>query len=389
MNRVGRKTWWVLGGVLLAVLAFMAILYPEAKERWNTPLGPELGLPSLTPDQPMAADSSPVPRLLAQAQEGIADTGNAPETTDPAASNAAASPLKPPQPVCGGPPSMTILAVGADNRADNYIYGLADVIRLVRIDFVTPRVTVFSLPRDLWVEIPDISDYYGITHGKLNQAYFYGTPGMGYYNGPGGAVGLLARTLEVNFGLRVDHYGVVNMNTFVKIVDALGGIDVHLPYDVDGRPTEDFPWDLGYYPAGQHHLNGEQALNLSRIRHKYSDFFRVENQSRLICALKDKITTPEVIASIPQLTSALWDSVVTDLTPQQLAQLACLAPKLKSEDLLFTGLPQEILSSGRVFSPELKDETFSLQTDPQVVRDYADQFTTGSRPDQPDEQFCP
>jgi polyisoprenyl-teichoic acid--peptidoglycan teichoic acid transferase len=91
---------------------------------------------------------------------------------------------------------------------------------------------------------------------------------MGYYNGPGGAVGLLARTLEVNFGLRVGHYGVVKMNTFVKIVDALGGIDVHLPYDVDGRPIEDFPWDLGYYPAGQHHLNGEQALNLSRIRHK-------------------------------------------------------------------------------------------------------------------------
>jgi polyisoprenyl-teichoic acid--peptidoglycan teichoic acid transferase len=284
---------------------------------------------------------------------------------------------------------MTILAVGADNRAEDYTYGLADVIRLVRVDFVTPRVTVFSLPRDLWVEIPDISHHYGITQGKLNQAYFYGTPGMGYYDGPGGAAGLLARTLDVNFGLRVDHYGVVNMRTFVKIVDALGGVDVHLPYDVDGRPTADFPWDLGYYPAGQHHLDGELALILARIRHKYSDFFRIENQSRLICGLKDRISTPPTLLEISQLISDFQDSVLTDLTPEQLAQLACLAPKLKSEDLLFTGLPQEILSTGRVHSPALGDETSALEADPQVVQDYADQFTEGSWPEQPDEPFCP
>jgi LCP family protein required for cell wall assembly len=386
MKLSGRKTWWVLGGVLLAVLAFIAILYPEAKERWNIPLEIGSAPPSITAGPPEATETS---SPLARGQESTVVAGNPPQTATLEAPTPTSRPTETPQPVCGGPPSMTILAVGADNRADNYIYGLADVIRLVRIDFVTPRVTVFSLPRDLWVEIPDISDHYGITHGKLNQAYFYGTPGMGYYNGPGGAAGLLARTLEVNFGLRVDHYGVVNMSTFVKIVDALGGIDVHLPYDVDGRPTEDFPWDLGYYPTGQNHLNGEQALTLARIRHKYSDFFRVENQSRLICALKDKITTPEIVSKVPQLISDFRDSVVTDLTPQQLAQLACLAPKLKSEDLLFTGLPQEILSSGRVHSPVLRDETYAFEADPQVVRDYADQFTTGSWPEQPDEPFCP
>ena len=386
MKRPGRKSWWVLGGVLLAVLALLAILYPEAKKRWNTPLETGSGLPSVTAGLPTATDpASP----LAGGQESTAIAGNASQTPASESPTASPNPTEIPQPLCGGPPAMTILAVGADNRADDYTYGLADVIRLVRVDFVTPRVTVFSLPRDLWVEIPDISDHYGITHGKLNQAYFYGTPGMGYYDGPGGAAGLLARTLDVNFGLRVDHYGVVNMRTFVKIVDALGGIDVHLPYDVDGRPTADFPWDLGYYSAGQHHLDGELALNLARIRHKYSDFFRVDNQSRVICALKDKITTPAIVLEIPQLILALQGSVLTDLTPRELAQLACLAPKLKSEDLLFTGLPQEILSSGRVHSPVLRDETSALQADPQVVRDYADQFTTGSMPDELDEQFCP
>ena len=55
---------------------------------------------------------------------------------------------------------------------EDYLYGLADEIRVVRVDFVTPKVTVLALPRDLWVEIPEIEDAYGITHGKLNQAYF-------------------------------------------------------------------------------------------------------------------------------------------------------------------------------------------------------------------------
>jgi hypothetical protein len=109
----------------------------------------------------------------------------------------------------------------------------------------------------------------------------------------------------------------------------------------------------------------------------------------VICALKDKITTPAIISEIPQLISDFQDSVLTDLTPQQLAQLACLAPKLKSEDLLFTGLPQEILSSGRVYSPGLRDETSSLQADPLVVRDYVDRLAAGRWPDTPDEPFCP
>jgi LCP family protein required for cell wall assembly len=284
---------------------------------------------------------------------------------------------------------MTVLAVGADNRDESYQYGLADVIRIVRVDFVSPKVTVFSLPRDLWVEIPGISDHNGITHGKLNQAYFYGTPGMGYYEGPGGGAGLLARTLAENFGLHVDHYGVVNLETFIKIVDAVGGIDVQLPNEVDGRPSAGFPWNLGYFTAGQHHLNGEQALNLARIRHNYSDFFRADNQNRVLCALKEKITTRAILPKVPRIIAALRKSVFTDLTPQQLAELACLAPKLKPEDLLFTGLPQEMLASGRIYSPQLKGRTYILETDPQAVQDYAGQFMAGNWPVEADEPFCP
>jgi branched-chain amino acid aminotransferase len=71
---------------------------------------------------------------------------------------------------------MNILISGV--ASDSYLYGLADAIRIARIDFQLKKVTVLALPRDLWVQIPGLEDE-GITAGKLNQAYFYGSEGMG------------------------------------------------------------------------------------------------------------------------------------------------------------------------------------------------------------------
>jgi LCP family protein required for cell wall assembly len=283
---------------------------------------------------------------------------------------------------------MLLLGIGADSGVD-YRYGLSDVIRIARVDFVTPKVSMLSMPRDLWVEIPEISENYGIDHGKLNQAYFYGGPGMGYYNGPGGGPGLLARTLDLNFGLRVDHYGAVNMQTFVKIIDAVGGIDLYLPEDVDGSPIDEGTADMGYFTAGQQHLTGEAALRLSRIRKRYNDFRRMDNQNMVLCALKEKVLSPSVLPRLPQMISAFQGQVLTDLSPEQIGQLACLLPKLNRENLLFTSLPDEIMSPGRVYSPMLGKETFIMEADYDVIRDYVGQFLAGTWPDTPKEPTCP
>jgi LCP family protein required for cell wall assembly len=280
------------------------------------------------------------------------------------------------------------LAVGADSGQD-YRYGLADVIRIARVDFTIPKVTVLSMPRDLWVEIPEIENNYGIDHGKLNQAYFYGGPGMGYYKGPGGGPGLLARTLDLNFGLRVDQYGAVNMSTFTKIVDAVGGIDIYLPTDVDGRPVDERTEDMGYFYAGQQHFNGDQALRFSRIRKKYNDFTRMDNQNMVLCALKEKLTSASVLPRIPQIIGAFQGSVLTDLSPEQIGQMACLLPSLKKENLLFTSLPDEILTPARQYSQVLKNETFVLDVDNQVIRDTISQFLAGTWPNEPKEPTCP
>src|SRR5262249_45090418 len=202
----------------------------------------------------------------------------------------------------------------------SYSWGLSDVMRIVRVDFVTPRLTVLDIPRDLWVEIPEIADNInGQDHEKLNQAYLYGNPGDGfhYWDDPSAGPGLLARTLDLNFGIKVDHYLAVNMKTFVKMVDAVGGIDITLQNDVDGT-------DDPMFKKGKHHLNGAEALALARNR-KDGVFSRGDNQNIVLCALQKKLEDPKVVTKIPDLIKSFQGSVQTDLSPQVMGQLACLA----------------------------------------------------------------
>ena len=369
-------------------------------QHWNKPLAPGLGLPTIVVTnlptqgiQPSA--SSALPASVATNDNNEIHQGNT-TATDASPIKATVTAAKPnstqtpaPQPYCGGPQTMTVLALGIDTRADNYLYGLADVIKIVRVDFVTPKITSLSMPRDLWVQIPEIAENYGITEGKLNQAYFYGTEGMGYYHGPGGAPGLLARTLALNFGVHVDHYGTVNMRTFEKMIDAVGGIDLYLPYSVDGRPKDDKTDDLGFFPAGHHHFNGDQALRFSRIRKIDTIFARMDRQTMVLCALREKLLTPNVLTSIPQLITSFQNSMITDLSPAQISQLACLLPNIKKENIIFTSLPKDILTPSRIYDPHRDSRTSIWKADNDVIRDYVARFQSGTWPDKPDKPSCP
>jgi LCP family protein required for cell wall assembly len=390
MGTSKRNLVFILAGVLLAAVVILALVFiPKAAQRWSAPLGPSLGLPTHTPtsaNDPVSSELKPPTASASKAEPNVITLETA--TTAPEVMPTdTLVPTATPEPLCGGPPSMTILALGIDG--DDYLYGLSDVIRVVRVDFVTPKVTVLSIPRDLWVEIPEIEEHYGITHGKLNQAYFYGTPGMGYYDGPGAGAGLLARTLDLNFDLQVDHYGAVNMQTFVKIVDAVGGIDIYLPTDVDGTPIDDKTEDMGYFYAGQQQFTGDEALRFSRIRKRYNGFARISNQNMVLCALKDKVVSPAVLPRIPQIINAFQDSVLTDLSPEQLAQMACLVPKLDSENLVFASISEDLLTPARVYSPQQKATTFIYEADVDVIRDIIDQFLAGTLTSDSEGDSCP
>ena len=350
--------------IALAIILFVfVILGMLAFRLYRHPLGPALELPTST---------KPFPTLRTFPVEQIALDSTATKT-QPSATQTAA-----PQPLCGGPAVMNILAVGSDARGDHYLYGLADIIRLVRVDFVNARVTILEVPRDLWVEIPEISDHYGITQGKLNQAYLYGNKGLGYYDGPGEGPGLLARTLHLNFGARPDHYLAVNMRTFESVVDAIGGLDIYLPYEISVR-SKDNPKGFAI-PEGQHHIDGETALWIARIR-QYHTFGRAENQNIVMCALRRKLLSPEVIPAIPELVRSFRSYVQTDFSPEQINQLACLATQMSGTNVVFASFPMETFQGAKMYDPQLKATTSVLDADFDVLRDYIDRFQQGTWPD--------
>jgi LCP family protein required for cell wall assembly len=353
----------ILASILLALVGYLG--YQAYTTLWQAPLGPAIAMSTSTWSLPPTWTAAPAglsSNLSLNPTITLAPTGTPAEAT-----------------YCSGPPVMTLLAVGTDARSNSYNYGLADVIRIVRVDFVNAKVTILEFPRDLWVEIPDIADNInGQDHEKLNQAYLYGNPGFGYYDGPGEGPGLLARTLELNFGVTTDRSVAVNMRTFEKIVDAVGGITVDLPNGLDGRTAEDRSARL-VFPPGQQTLNGEKALTLARIRNN-GVFERVNHQNTVMCALQDKLTSPSVIVRIPALVNSFKGAVQTDLTPEQLTQLACIGTKIKGEDITFASFPEEIFTGTRVFDPVFHGRVFIWDVDFDLLRDYVNRFNAGTWP---------
>ncbi|HLO33309.1 MAG TPA: LCP family protein [Anaerolineales bacterium] len=345
-------------GLILLILVTLGIVLLKL---YRQPLGPALELPTSTP-------SNPTPTKFAIEETAISSTSTEVQPTGTAT----------PQPLCGGPAVMNLLAIGSDARGDHYLYGLADVIRLVRVDFVHARVGVLEVPRDLWVAIPGISDHYDITHGKLNQAYLYGNKGLGYYDGPGEGPGLLARTLNLNFGAEPDHYLAVNMRTFEAIVDAIGGIDIYLPYEISVRSKAN---PKGFaIPPGQHHIDGETALWIARIR-QYSTFSRAENQNIVMCAIRKKLLSPAIVPVIPKLVKEFQRDVQTDLSPEQIGQLACLATQMQGTDVVFASFPIDLFKAAKTFDPQLGTTTTTIAADFNILRDTIDRFQQGTWPD--------
>ncbi len=350
---------------MIALLIWAGVAW-SASRFWTAPLGPAIQLRTATGTHTPAPSPGAPPRQVAQPSP---------------------SPLEPTPTVkiapsiahCGGPDTMTILAIGSDTRAQNYLYGLADVIRLVRVDFITPRVTILEFPRDLWVAIPDLDPKHKITHEKLNQAYLYGNPGFGYYNGPGEGPTLLARTLDLNFGAQPEAYIAINMYTFAKLVNAIGGIDVTLPYPVDGRKADQASRRDLYFKAGTHHLDGASALTLARLRIG-TNTDRSANQSRILCGLRAALLDPYNLSRLPQIIDSFDQAVQTDLSPEKISQLACLAPLIEPQNIIFASFPENLLTAGRIYDPEFKKEVFIWKADYNTLRDYVNAFNTGLWP---------
>jgi LCP family protein required for cell wall assembly len=237
------------------------------------------------------------------------------------------------EPLCGGPDSMMVLVIGIDTSEAHNV-GLSDAIRAVRIDFTKPEIYFLAFPRDLWVTIPGLEEY-GVNEGKVNIAFLYGNA----YQKPSGGPSILAQTLYLNFGLRVDHYVAMNTSIFVEVIDALGGIDMHLTGRIDGTSI-----GLPYSPSGWYHFSGEQALDFVSLRAPDNDWYRIERQSEVLMAVRSKALQPGTLAKIPSLVDAFLDNVITDLSLNEIGNLSCLLPKIEDEGILSIKIERELVT---------------------------------------------
>ncbi len=293
---------------------------------WTRPMGPTL--PTLVPTATQGVIATATPQE-ATPQE----TTEAVEATPTPAPTFTPSPT--PEPMCGGPANMMILTIGT-NRG---FYDLADVIRVVNVDFVNGEVYVVPLPRDLIVNLPpDATDY--PSPQKINEGYFLGTPVWQWGANESGGAALMAQTLAYNFGISVDHYVVVSGEGFRKLVDAVGGVQVYLPAPVkdEGQANADFP-------AGNQVLDGYHAWLLARIRKNVGDLGRIERQTMIVKSLLARITSPQILPKLPELIDLYSVLVMTDLSPEQMSQLVCLLQKMDNpkEHFHFYSVPRDLL----------------------------------------------
>lgn len=202
---------------------------------------------------------------------------------------------------------VNILLVGQDTRGEQR--QRSDSMIILSINKNTKQMTMVSVMRDLYVQIPGYSD------NRINSAYAFG------------GFELLDATIEQNFGVVIDYNVEVNFNGFKDIVDKVGGIDVDLTEEeVEYMNSAKFVHTMNYkgkqnFKVGTNHLDGAQALCYARIRRVGDDFARTQRQRTIIQTVYQK-AKKESWTKLLGIYESVADDLTTDMDPLQLVSIA-------------------------------------------------------------------
>lgn len=218
---------------------------------------------------------------------------------------------------------------------------LTDTIIFLSLNKNTKKITLVSLPRDIW--IPSM-------RAKINSAYYWGR--QKDINNP---YSYLNQALNEILGENVENYAVVNFSNFENIINALGGVDVLVEnsfkdekYPIKGKENDTCNGDLQYkcrfetieFREGFTHMDGALALKYVRSRNSEgdegTDLARDKRQQKLIEALKNKVLSPRFLLSIGTIKNVVSvgiSSMETNITRENLIFLVkdMLSPKIKLE----------------------------------------------------------
>jgi LCP family protein required for cell wall assembly len=205
-----------------------------------------------------------------------------------------------------------------------------DTIIVVGLDRTLNRAAVFSIPRDLYVQIPG--------HGwdRINQVDYLGER----RSGPGGGPALVSQVLSRTLGISTHHWMRLRMDGFVSIVDAVGGVPVHLdcPFYESIFNLNTQAWDYFTLPAGDLKLDGQTAYWFVRLRYLGTDIDRGRRQRQFLRGLRNQVLNADLLLRLPALWKAFQNSFSTDLGLLDIANLVSYGAALEPQNVRATGL---------------------------------------------------
>ncbi len=216
-----------------------------------------------------------------------------------------------------------VLLLGTDGSAERTAEGDGDAFRsdsmmLARIDPKDKKCAIVSIPRDTLIELE------GHGQQKINSALAFGGPA------------LAVKTVSSITGVPISHYAEIDFDGFGEIVDALGGVDVDVPMEIDDDEAG------GYVAKGEQTLSGKEALILCRSRHSYDDYgdgdlYRAANQRLVISAIAQKLLAADPV-TIASSVSALSEHVITDMDVTDIIGIAQSMRGLDAEEDIYTAV---------------------------------------------------
>lgn len=222
-----------------------------------------------------------------------------------------------------------VMIMGVDQRDDDV--GRSDTLMIATLDPKKKKAAILSIPRDTRVKIK------GHGFDKINAAYAYG------------GHNLTQSTVENLLGVEMEHYVLINVKAFQKIIDAIGGIDIN----VEKRMYYEDPWDddgglLIDLRPGPQHMDGKTAITYVRYRDEEGDIGRIGRQQKFMQAVMDKLTSPSIIPNIPSIIKEIISSIETDLSIKQMIELASALKEAQANGLQTEMLPGKPMYIGGV-----------------------------------------
>jgi LCP family protein required for cell wall assembly len=241
-----------------------------------------------------------------------------------------------------GTERLNVLLVGGDAGIGRR--GLrTDTIILASLDAATGDVGLFSVPRNIArVPLPESLGIWSCDcfPAIINELWDYGVNHPDRFPGarPPGAAALISG-MEEMLGLPIHHFALVNLDGFVDLIDAIGGVEVTVTeriYD-SAYPNEDGTTEVIDWAPGTYEMDGHRALQYVRTRQGSDDYNRMGRQRCLLQAVADQADPITVARSFADITNTIKTNLLTDIPLERLPDLIQIIPKLDPDRIVAVG----------------------------------------------------